>query len=164
MPEVFSGMPIAVVFVVFFLGAFVRGHLIYSLTKYGTELAVDRARPRGPVMAKTLAWLDSSAADSGIRIIRRFGLVAVPAAYLTVGIQTVIMGAAGVVGIPRWQFALAQIPGCLAWAAIYTTVGWAAWEAVFIRAAGNWWAVAALVAAAGAMGWWLRRRMTGHTG
>lgn len=73
-----------------------------------------------------LSWLDSSAADTGIRSIHKWGLVVLPFSFLTVGFQTVVNAGAGLL-----QFRGGSTPlmflGCMAWALIYSTIGFAVW-------------------------------------
>jgi membrane protein DedA with SNARE-associated domain len=72
----------------------------------------------------------------------------VPLSYLTVGFQTLVLTAAGVTRI-RWAwFTLAQIPGAMAWALIYATIGFAVWQAGLAAAAGSPLALVAFAAIA----------------
>lgn len=144
MPDLFQGWPFWVVFVVFFFGAMARGQAIYWLARYLTGVGLRHAPPRG-WRARTAAWLESPSLDSGAALLRRFGLVAVPLCYLTVGLQSAVLAAAGVVRLNAWAFLLAQVPGSLAWATIYTTIGWALWEATLFALAGSPWGIAALL-------------------
>lgn len=81
-------------------------------------------------------------AGAGRRVLDRIGVPAVPLAYLTVGLQSAIIIAAGLVRM-RWRtFSLAQIPGAAAWATIYSTIGFAAWAAAIRAIAGDWWPLA----------------------
>lgn len=69
--------------------------------------------------------------------LRRRGWPAIPLGFLTVGFQTAIMFSAGVIGITWGFFTLTVIPGALMWATIYSTIGWAAWQAVILAVAAN---------------------------
>lgn len=74
-------------------------------------------RLEGPGWAKAQAFLE------------RWGFVGVPVSFLTIGFQTLVNAAAGFTRM-RWDlYTLAMIPGCLAWAAIYATLGVGLWEA-----------------------------------
>ncbi len=111
-----------------------RGQLTYWIARFvgdraGRALADEK---RGERSARFAARF-----DRGRVIIRRWGVVAVPLCYLTVGLQTVVLGAAGLSGMPWLRFTLAQLPGALAWGTIYATVGWAAWTAAVSGAAGQ---------------------------
>jgi len=53
----------------------------------------------------------------------RWGFIGIPVSFLTVGFQTMVLAAAGF-GRMRWDlFTAAMIPGCAAWATIYTALG-----------------------------------------
>ena len=68
------------------------------------------ARFSGPGWERAQAFLD------------RWGFIGIPVSFLTVGFQTMVNAAAGF-GRMRWDlYTIAMIPGCLAWAAIYTAL------------------------------------------
>jgi membrane protein DedA with SNARE-associated domain len=85
--------------------------------------------------------------------VERWGFVAIPVSFLTVGFQTLVNAAAGFMRM-RWVlYTLAMIPGCVAWAAVYSVVGFslvAAWRQ------SPWLFAAAIVALVGAA-WGLTR-------
>lgn len=137
MEEAFSGFPIGITFALFFLGAMVRGQATYWLGRIVTEQSLKRTHPKDGWRKGLHDWLQGDSVARGARVIRKFGVAAVPFAYLTVGLQTLIIAAAGVMRINILAFTLAQIPGALAWATIYTTVGFAVWGAVFGALQGN---------------------------
>jgi len=122
-------------FTALYLVATPRGQATYWLARLVTEQAdrrIGRGHRRGigGGLAAVRRWLEGESVARGRRAVRRWGLPAVPLCYLTVGFQTLVLAAAGVLRV-RWiAFTLAQLPGALAWAAIYTTIGWAAWEAL----------------------------------
>ncbi len=91
-----------------------------------------RRRFEGPTMQRAHAFLE------------RFGPFGVPASFLTVGFQTAVNAAAGVTRMRYGLYTLAMIPGCLAWAALYTGLGAAA---TTLFRAFTWWFVGALVVA-----------------
>lgn len=80
--------------------------------------------------SKVKAWLNSDKTKTGRTLVHKIGVVAVPLSYLTVGLQTAVLAAAGLVRIQWWKFTIAQIPGAMAWATIYSGVGLAGWKAV----------------------------------
>ena len=80
--------------------------------------------------AQIKAWLNSDRTKTGRTLVHKIGVVAVPLSYLTVGLQTAVLAAAGLVRIQWWKFTVAQIPGAIAWATIYSGVGLAGWSAV----------------------------------
>ena len=56
-------------------------------------------------------WTDKQSAQRGLDLVRRWGPIAVTLAYLTVGLQTAIFAAAGLVKMPYLRFAIASVPG-----------------------------------------------------
>lgn len=82
----------------------------------------------------------------GTSSIHRWGLPVIPFSFLTVGFQTVVNAGAGLLRLPWWKYTLAMIPGCLAWALIYSTIGFAVWEAAIAAAAGSPLGIAGMVA------------------
>lgn len=144
MPEFLDGWPVTAVFTFMFVLAMLRGQFLYWIGRIATEQTLKRARPTSGFFARAHAWLDAGAAEPGLRAIRRWGLIAVPLSYLTIGFQSMIQAAAGILRIELWKYAIAQIPGALAWAAIYTTFGFITWAIILSAARGNPWAAAAL--------------------
>lgn len=148
MPDFLASLPFWLVFSFLFAGAMVRGQGIYWAGRVVTEQALRRAHPTQGWRLRMHRWLQGEGAERGIEAIRRWGLAVVPFAYLTVGFQSMVMAGAGVLRI-RWpRFTLVQVPGALAWAAIYSTIGFAVWEAALAAAAGSPWGLAGLTAGA----------------
>jgi membrane protein DedA with SNARE-associated domain len=76
-----------------------------------TRRARIAARFSGPGWDKAQAFLE------------RWGFVGIPVSFLTIGFQTMVNAAAGFTRM-RWDlYTVAMIPGCLAWAAIYASLG-----------------------------------------
>jgi len=136
-PDFLATAPFWVAFVALFLGAMTRGQLVYWVGRVATEQTLRRTRPQDGWQRRMHGWLEAGGADPGVRALRRWGLVMVPLCYLTVGFQSMVQAGAGILRIEVWKYALAQIPGALAWATIYATIGFAAWEAVMATAAGS---------------------------
>ena len=57
--------------------------------------------------------------------INRWGILAVPACFLTVGFQTAVIGVTGFTRMPLVRWIPAMLVGTLIWGAIYGTVGMA---------------------------------------
>ena len=55
----------------------------------------------------------------------RWGVLAVPMSFLTVGLQSFIQISAGVARMPLHRYAAATVVGAIAWAIVYTTIGMA---------------------------------------
>nr|WP_281242103.1 VTT domain-containing protein [Ruania alba] len=127
-------------------GAWVRGQLLYWLGRVPTDQALRRTHPTIGWRKRVHDWLADGGADAGIAAIRRWGLVAVPVCYVTIGFQSMVQAAAGILRITWWKYALAQVPGALAWGTIYSTIGFVWWKATLAAAAGSPWGIAVIVA------------------
>lgn len=159
-----SSFPFALAFGVLWCAAMARGQATYWIARTVTEQTLRRTRPTVGWRARVHRWLASDAMDRGRGAIERCGLGAVPLAYLTVGVQTVVLASAGVLRMRWLRFSAAQSVGALLWATIYSTVGFAVWAA-FFRAAlsgGPWLvvtvALALTVAVALGHRWYVVRR------
>lgn len=85
--------------------------------------------------------------------IERWGFLGIPASFLTIGFQTMVNAAAGFTRM-RWDlYTAAMIPGCIAWAALYATLGIGLWEAWRTSP----WLFLGIVAALVAVAWGLTR-------
>ncbi len=163
LPSFLADRPLWLAFSALYVIATARGQLTYWLARVASERATRRVLARdarriasrvggagepsaddataagaAPRRLDGLArWLDGRGVGRGRRAIERWGPAAVPLSYLTVGFQTLVLASAGAMRIGWLRFSLAQIPGALGWALIYTTIGWAAWEAGLSRLAGR---------------------------
>lgn len=146
MPEFLSSWPFWLVFVFMWSGATVRGQATYWAGRVVTDQTLRRTHPAGGRARRLHDWLAGEGTERGIEAIRRWGLVVVPFSYLTVGFQTMVNAGAGVLRIGWVRYTVAQLPGALAWAAIYSTIGFAVWEAGLAAAAGSPWGLAGIAA------------------
>ena len=93
-------------------------------------------------------------------LVHRWGVLAVPACFLTVGLQTAVILVTAVTRMPLRRWVPAMLVGTLAWGVIYGTVGmavvWAWLERPWIAAPAL---VVALLAVAGCRA---ARRRNGH--
>ena len=104
-------------------------------------------------------WSRTPGAERGLDLVRRWGPIAVTLAYLTVGLQTAIIAAAGLVRMPYLRFAIASVPGAIAWAVIWATVGFGAlWAGIALFARSPWALAGAVVGLVLVVGWVVRRR------
>jgi membrane protein DedA with SNARE-associated domain len=143
---VFEDTPFWIAFGALFLGALARGQGTYWIARVVTQQALSRTNPTEGWRASVHQWLQGEGLARGRRSIERWGLLVIPLCYLTVGFQTLVLAAAGVMRIGWFRFTVAQVPGALAWALIYATVGFAAWEAGVAAAAGSPWGALGLLA------------------
>lgn len=129
-----------------FLIGMARGQGTYWIARVVTEQTLRRTHPVEGWRAGVHQWLQGEGTARGRQAIERWGLVMIPLCYLTVGFQTLVLAAAGLLRI-RWPiFTLVQIPGALAWALLYATIGFAMWEAALAAVAGSPLALAGLIA------------------
>ncbi|NHT17703.1 VTT domain-containing protein [Cellulomonas sp. IC4_254] len=112
----------------------------------GTDHAGAAGR-RGTVpRAHVQRLLRTATARRGLALVHRFGPFAVTFAYLTVGVQTAVFVGSGLVRMSYPRFVAASIPGSVAWAFIWGTVGLGAvWAAVRLATVSPWGLAAALV-------------------
>ena len=116
MLERIHSLPYPWVFLFFWCLAMMRSHTMYWI---GRGITAGTARSRwvslleSPVYARAQAWS------------ARWGVLAVPVSFLTVGIQSVIQLSAGVARMPLRRYVAATAAGAIAWAAVYTTIGMA---------------------------------------
>jgi membrane protein DedA with SNARE-associated domain len=143
-PDALDDAPFAALFAFFFAVVLLRTQATYWLARLVTVWTLDRARPVRPWVARVHAWLSGSSTARGIEVLRRWGLVAVPASFLATGTKTVVNAAAGVVRMPFGRYLPAMLVGCAIHATIYATVGWAVWTAALAAATGSPWGVAVL--------------------
>lgn len=141
-----EGRGFLVAFLFLTLVALLRGQATYWVARVVTEQTLARTAPSTGWRAGVHAWLRGDGVARGRGSLQRWGLVMVPLCYLTVGFQTLVLAAAGMIRIPWLPFTLAQLPGAAAWGLIYSTIGFAVWGAALAALAGEPLAVAALAA------------------
>lgn len=154
MEDLVDDWPVWVVLVVLWCGAFARGAVTYwagrGVRAGGAHTRWARHLDR-PVVARAEGW------------VRRFGPPAVALGFLTVGIQTAINAAAGMLRMPLRRFLPAVAVGALLWAVLYTTVGLAVVDAWLGDLSWWWVAVAVGTVVAVVLGSrWLERPSTGR--
>ena len=99
-----------------------------SLVEVSDEQTAD-ATPQPTRRARFARRFSGPAWDRAQRFVERWGYIGIPLSFLTVGFQTMVNAAAGFTRM-RWDlYTVAMIPGCLAWAAIYASLGVGLFEA-----------------------------------
>jgi len=132
-----------------FIWAFGILFVIVMLRSNGTYWA-GRGLAAGGRKTKMKKYLDSAAVQRAEKIIARWGAPAVSVSFLTIGVQTAINMSAGLGRMPLRRYIPATVIGSIAWAAIYATIGLAAFDAAVAAAAGSPWALLTLVLLVGA--------------
>lgn len=92
------------------------------------------------------------------RFTARYGVLAVPLCFLTVGLQTAVNAGAGAARMPLRRYLPAVAAGGLIWAVLYATVGLAALHGALAVPSRSPWALAALLALLVGAGVLLARR------
>ncbi len=158
-----DGFPFAGVVVALFFIVVARAQGTYWL---GRGLAAGTLRTS--FARRAGEHLSGPGMSRALRLLHRWGAIAVTLSFLTVGVQTMVNGGAGLTRMPYARYTIAMIPGAVAWAFIYATVGLTAFYAAVQAAAGTPWAVALAVVglAAGviAVVRWRRRRYASAVG
>lgn len=128
MPAWMDGWPWLAVYLFFLSGAIMRSQALYWLGR-GVATGVLRTR-----------WgerLDAPQVHRAVATIERWGMPVVPLAFLTVGFQSAVFSAAGLVRVHWLRFTLWSVPGALAWAAVWGGGGLAALAGVLALARAN---------------------------
>lgn len=131
-------LPLGAAVALLWLGVMVRANTTYWI---GRGLAA------GTVRTRWAGMLDSPMYATAQRMARRWGVLAVPLSFLTVGVQTFVQLSAGVARMPLRLYLPAVAAGCLMWAVAYATVGLAV-VATWLEAGGGWALLAGAVALA----------------
>ena len=137
MPSWLNDSPFGITFAVLFGIVFLRAQGTYW---------IGRAVTAGLLHTRVARWMTNPRMTRAVDALNRWGLPVVTVSFLTVGFQTVVNAAAGLIRMPWLRYTLAMLVGCAAWAAIYATVGIAAFEASLALAAGSPWALVGVLA------------------
>ncbi|WP_370617276.1 DedA family protein [Mumia sp. Pv 4-285] len=135
------------VWLFFFVVVFLRAQATYWIARVVTSQVLSHTHPQSGWRARVHAWLSGDSTRRGIDLLRRWGVVAVPISFLTVGLQTVVNAGAGVIRMPFLRYLLAMLPGCAAWALVWTTVGMTAFYAAVGAGLTTGWGLVAAAAA-----------------
>ena len=117
MKEWFDALPIEVALAFMWVVGIVRTSIVYALGALAAEggARLDRIRKA----------MDSPLYRKARRLINRWGVIAVPLCFLTVGLQTAVIITTGFTKMPLRRWVPAMLLGTLMWACIYTTIGFA---------------------------------------
>lgn len=143
MPSWLEGRPFAITFAILFGIVVLRAQATYW---------AGRGASSGARHTSLRRHLDSPRMTRTVDALNRWGMPVVTVSFLTVGLQTVVNGAAGLTRMRWGRYTAAMVPGCIAWALIYATAGFAAFTAwANLHGAWKWVALGgvALVLAAG---------------
>jgi LPXTG-motif cell wall-anchored protein len=150
--EIFLDLPLGWAILALFCGAMMRSNGTYWLAR-GLGAGASRTRLE--------KHLDSDIMQRAGRLMNRFGPFAVALCFLTVGLQTAVIGSAGLSRMPQSRFLPAVALGSLIWAVVYATVGLAAvaaWIALLLESPAIAAVLAGVVVLAAAYLLWRKRR------
>ena len=115
------------------------------LCRAGGTYAVGRGARSAVRRGRFAEYMASPQFERATAIVHRWGAPVVALSFLTVGFQTAVNAAAGVLGMPLRRYLPALLVGGLVWSIIYATVGLAAiglWFRLFLHS--PWAAVVVL--------------------
>ena len=117
MKDWFDALPIEVALAFMWVVGIVRTSIVYALGALAAEggARLDRIRKA----------MDSPLYRKARRLINRWGIIAVPLCFLTVGLQTAVIITTGFTKMPLRRWVPAMLVGTFMWACIYTTIGFA---------------------------------------
>ena len=117
MKEWFDALPIEVALAFMWGVGIVRTSIVYGLGALTAEggARFDRIRKA----------MDSPLYRKARRLINRWGVIAVPLCFLTVGLQTAVIITTGFTKMPLRRWVPAMLLGTFIWACVYTTIGFA---------------------------------------
>lgn len=117
MKDWFDALPIEVALAFMWGVGIVRTSIVYGLGVLAAEggSRFDRIRKA----------MDSPLYRKARRLINRWGVIAVPLCFLTVGLQTAVIITTGFTKMPLRRWVPAMLVGTFMWACIYTTIGFA---------------------------------------
>ena len=117
MKDWFDALPIEVALAFMWVVGIVRTSIVYALGALAAEggARLDRIRKA----------MDSPLYRKARRLINRWGVIAVPLCFLTVGLQTAVIITTVFTKMPLRRWVPAMLVGTFMWACIYTTIGFA---------------------------------------
>lgn len=138
MPSWFDGLPFGITVAALFVIVLLRAQATYW---------VGRGVVAGALRTRFADRLTGPRTSRAIALLNRYGPPVVTVSFLTVGFQTVANAAAGLIRMPWVRYTIAMAIGCVMWAVIYATIGFAALDAAMALAAHSPWLLAAVVLA-----------------
>lgn len=117
MKDWFDALPIEVALAFMWVVGIVRTSIVYALGALAAEggARLDRIRKA----------MDSPLYRKARAFINRWGVIAVPLCFLTVGLQTAVIITTGFTKMPLRRWVPAMLAGTFMWACIYTSFGFA---------------------------------------
>jgi membrane protein DedA with SNARE-associated domain len=136
MPAWLQDWPVLWVYLFFVFGALARSQALYWL---------GRGVAAGVLRTRWTARLDNPQVRKATRTIERWGMPIVPVSLLTVGFQSAVLSASGLLRLEWLRFTLWVIPGALVWAALWGAGGTTLAAGLLALAQESPWALAPAV-------------------
>lgn len=147
MTDFFDTGPFVLVYLSLLGIVFCRAQATYWLGWYVTARLTKNV-PDAGWRRRFYDWSEQDSVKNGIDTIHRRGWIIIPLSFLTVGFQSIIQFAAGLIRLAPAKYTAAMFPGCMAWALIYSTIGFSVWGALVAAFAGSPLGIALLIALA----------------
>lgn len=123
-----------VLYYLFFVaGAAMRSQSFYWIGRYGNRIALRAQKPDEGWKLQVWNKIHDPQTREMTDLINKRGIIVVPLSFLTIGIQSVINFAAGLIAMPWPRYTLAALPGWFVWAAIYSSAGFVALKAAIAK-------------------------------
>lgn len=139
MPSWFDGMPFGIAVAALFVIVLLRAQATYW---------IGRGVIAGALRTRLADKLTGPRTTRAITLLNRWGPPVVTVSFLTVGFQTVVNAAAGLIRMPWVRYTIAMVVGCVMWALVYATIGFAAVDAAMALAAHSPWLLIAVLVVA----------------
>ncbi|WP_062464257.1 DedA family protein [Demequina soli] len=111
---------------------FVRTQATYWIARWaraGADAVADKAEAQHSKRARIARRFSGPAMTKAQAFTERWGWIAIPLSFLTLGIQSLVNGGAGYARMHWGRYTAAMLPGCLLWALSYEVIGFSAWQA-----------------------------------
>ncbi|AZN28965.1 hypothetical protein EJO69_00600 [Flaviflexus salsibiostraticola] len=144
MSEFFSTGPFLLVYLALLVIVFCRAQATYWIGYYVTTRLTKNV-PETGWRRRFYTWSEQDSVKAGIDTIHRRGWIIIPLSFLTIGFQSIIQFAAGLIRFSPPRYTAAMLPGCMAWALIYSTIGFSVWGALIAAFAGSPYGIALLL-------------------
>ncbi len=136
MPTWFDGMPFGIAVAALFVIVLLRAQATYW---------IGRGVIAGALHTRLADKLTGPRTTRAVALLNKWGPPVVTVSFLTVGFQTVVNAAAGLIRMPWVRYTIAMVIGCVMWALIYATIGFAALDAAMALAAHSPWLLVAVI-------------------
>ena len=123
-----SDAPVIYLFVFFFGIGFGRQFVVYLLARFSLH---SKYSSRFKIVTKFQNWLQGERVAAKAVKLNKYGSPLVTASFLFVGTKSIVNAAAGLSRMRLRYYLPALGVGAIIYATIYTTIGWAAWKAIW---------------------------------